>query len=289
MSIQVISINKKKVISNCILLLSIFMMVFSRQVWCEEINDFQYIINDNEVKIVEYSGNESNIVIPEFIEGKPVVAISEDAFCYENFDDKSYIIDNIYIHKTVNSVNSYAFNYYFIKNINVDSDNKFYCSEDGVLYNKDQSILIRYPTFRYEFKISDKVIEIQEAACKHCKIISANLPKKLEKIGVGAFSTCTKLSKINIPDSVTYIGDNAFNFVYTDEFHIPKEIEYLGDTSTDESIIFHEYNKAVKDYAIREEILYIPFTKKAIGIFIVGIIVTIIIVKKILYIKKNKK
>ena len=264
-------------------------MFSERQVRCDEINNFEYRINGDEVEIIKYTGEESNVVIPEFIEGKPVVSIAENTFSYRNFDGESYIIESIYIPKTVASISVDAFDYYYIKNMLVDRDNKFYCSEDGVLYTKDKSILIRYPTLRNKFKISDKVIEIHDGACEHCKITSANLPNKLKRIGEGAFAYCTKLSEVNIPDSVTYIGDYAFYSVYTDEFNIPKGIKYLGDTSRKDSIIFEEYNDSIKDYADRNDIVYIPFTKKFIYIFIAIIIFSIIFIKKIYYIKKKNK
>lgn len=68
------------------------------------IDDFQYSISDNTVYIKGYLGNESNIVIPEKIEGKWVISISDEAF------NKNSTIESVYIPDSVKYIGEYAFN-----------------------------------------------------------------------------------------------------------------------------------------------------------------------------------
>jgi len=73
--------------------------------------------------------------------------------------------------------------------INAADDNSAYISQDGVLYNKNKTSLVKYP------------------AGKAGAII---IPANVTRIESSAFNGCTSLS-ITIPDSVTSIGAYAFN------------------------------------------------------------------------------
>lgn len=70
-----------------------------------------------------------------------------------------------------------------LEEINVDEENTRYCSDDGVLFNKDKTILRRYPRAKkdLEYEIPDGVTRLDE----------------------GAFKDCTSLTKVSIPNSVT--------------------------------------------------------------------------------------
>lgn len=68
------------------------------------IDDFQYSISDNVVYIKGYLGNESKLVIPEKIDGKWVISISDEAF------NKNNTIESVYIPDNVKYIGEYAFN-----------------------------------------------------------------------------------------------------------------------------------------------------------------------------------
>lgn len=56
-----------------------------------------------------------------------------------------------------------------------------------------------------------KVVVIGEDAFSDCTSLrSINIPNSVETISRGAFSGCTELRNVTIPDSVTYIGNQAF-------------------------------------------------------------------------------
>ena len=78
-----------------------------------------------------------------------------------------------------------------LRSITVDGDNPHFCSEDGVLYNKDKTVLICYPKGREEpaFSIPNTVTQIDEST----------------------FANCKNLTRITVPVSVTQIRSNAFN------------------------------------------------------------------------------
>ena len=73
-------------------------------------------------------------------ESKPISTIPQ--FCF-NCDEK---VETIYIGKSVKEIDGKAFfTCKTLKNFIVDEENEYYCDIDGVLYNKNGSILLQYP------------------------------------------------------------------------------------------------------------------------------------------------
>ncbi len=91
---------------------------------------------------------------------------------------------------SVTSIGSYVFDLCpSLMEINVASDNKNYCSADGVLFNKDKTTLL---------------------ACPGGRPGAYSIPAGVTRIGVCAFGSCGNLTDLTIPDSVTSIGYLAF-------------------------------------------------------------------------------
>lgn len=94
--------------------------------------------------------------------------------------------------------------------INVDPENTQYSSIDGVLYNKDQTELIRVPETRTSIVIPNTVRTIGASAFSGCtKLTSVEMPM-VTTIEENAFSNCTGLTSIEFPTSLNSIGDRAF-------------------------------------------------------------------------------
>ncbi|MDR2584680.1 MAG: leucine-rich repeat domain-containing protein [Prevotellaceae bacterium] len=95
--------------------------------------------------------------------------------------------------------------------ITVGSQNLFFTSEDGVLFNKAKTELIRYPRERKEgcYIIPDSVTKIGDNAFYLADLCSVFIPDSVTTIGRCAFSS-SDLTSITIPDSVTEIGNGAF-------------------------------------------------------------------------------
>jgi hypothetical protein len=99
--------------------------------------------------------------------------------------------------------------------INVDPENKYDLSVDGVLYNKAQTSLRKYPAGRtaVSFVIPNGISRIGDRAFEDCgNLTDIIIPDSLESIGWWSFSKCAKLTNITIPKNVFSIWKNAFNF-----------------------------------------------------------------------------
>ena len=100
-----------------------------------------------------------------------------------------------------------------LKEINVNSKNKHYKSMNGVMFNKNKSVLVCYPS-RIEtehYEIPDSVCKIEDWAFSDAvNLKSVTIPDSVENIGEGAFFHCENLEKVFIPYSVDSINDTAF-------------------------------------------------------------------------------
>jgi len=97
--------------------------------------------------------------------------------------------------------------------ITVDAKNKSYSSIEGVLFNKNNTVLIRYPVGKKEkdYIMPATVTTIRGEAFYKCTgLTSVTLPERVTTIGEGAFYECQDLANINIPRRVSSIGDAAF-------------------------------------------------------------------------------
>ena len=86
--------------------------------------------------------------------------------------------------------------------------------EFGVKYSKDWKRLLKAPTDLdgvYSIKKGVKIIANHAFSWCFYSLKSINIPDSVTSIGDGAFSECHSLKSINIPDSVTSIGDWAFS------------------------------------------------------------------------------
>jgi hypothetical protein len=98
--------------------------------------------------------------------------------------------------------------------ITVAADNAHYSSDDGVLFNKNKTTLILYPSDKQQdtYTIPDSVTAIEKSAFNCCENLkSITIPNSVTSIGRAAFLNCTGLTSVTIPNSVTYIGLEAFS------------------------------------------------------------------------------
>ena len=110
--------------------------------------------------------------------------------------------------------------------INVDEDNGYYSSIDGVLFDKKQDYLIHYPAGKKDviYKIPNGVTKIGAYSFMKCtNLTSIIIPRGVTTIGRGAFMQCTSLTSITIPNSVSkiyhyvFIGCTSLTSINVDE------------------------------------------------------------------------
>jgi hypothetical protein len=147
-------------------------------------------------------------------------------------------LSSITLPDSLTSIGEYAFGYNKLKSINipknlstialttfegckevaafiVDPTNLYFSGQDGVLYNKDKTTLVRYPKAKtdasYTVPSTVKVL-LENSVTDNDYLTSFILPSGLTTIGNNAFVHCGMLKSLTIPSKVTSVGYYAFRF-----------------------------------------------------------------------------
>ena len=122
---------------------------------------------------------------------------------------------------------------YSLQGIEVNEKNKYYLSENGILFDKDKKTIIAYPAEKSgeSYEIPDSVTTIGDYVFERCTgLTSITIPDSVTSIGDYVFARCTGLTSITIPDSVTSIGDDAFyGCTSLTSITIPDSVTSIGD------------------------------------------------------------
>ena len=113
----------------------------------------------------------------------------------------------------VSSIGGTAFYGKNLTAFNVSSSNGSFSSLDGVLYDKNKSILMKYPPQKPDtvFTLPSSVAFIDHVAFSDCmNLTGIILQEGLKGIGERVFRNCPGLTSVTIPSSVTKIGIGAF-------------------------------------------------------------------------------
>lgn len=195
---------------------------------------WRYTIQEDEETKEEYAcienyiGHDTEIVIPEEIDGNVVRMLGNYAF-YENEQVTKIIIsENL----------TYFGNFPFfgcssLKEFEVNEKNKIYETKDGVLFGDDSQLFVCYPPAKpeTEYTIPDGVIALNSAAFACCvNLEKINFPDTLEEIGLYCFAECTSLNNVVIPEKVQELG--SFNFTgctSLTDITFPDEMSVIGN------------------------------------------------------------
>ncbi len=204
------------------------------------------ILQDDTVKITKYHGDGKNYTIPSKIDGKSVSVIGRYSFMHaekleklvipgsireiedqgieECYALKTVVINkgklkiisstcienchnlkSVSIPKNVESVGT-LLGCEKLKEFNVNENNPYICSVDGVVFSKDKTVLLKYPQGR----MTDEYV----------------VPASVETIAGWAFYDA-RLTKVFVPKTVETVEETAFGYcsaeIYTDAAKAPKK------------------------------------------------------------------
>ena len=238
------SISKKRIS----LLLSLIMIISSFPLagvtaFAVKGGDYEYtVLEDGTAEITFYYGNAETVEIPAEIDGHKVVSLAKDAFVPEATEgdaaaaepvkyDRSGI-KKVIIPETVESIDAgYAFDSLkHLENIEVNTANEKYSSQDGILFDKNKTELLRYP----EGKAGTYVI-----------------PDSVTSIGEYAFGNCDGLTSVLLPENVASVGDRTFKHCdgLTDIYVLNKACG-LETSEIPAQTVIHGYSgSTAEDYA----------------------------------------
>ena len=148
------------------------------------------------------------VTIPATYNGKPVKEIAYGAF------GSVYEITSVTIPASVTKIEESAFyNCKKLTAINVASANKNFTSVDGVVFNKDKTRLLVFPSGRTgSYTVPSTVTTIGKSAFYTSLLTSVALPKSVKAIEGFAFSTSKLLTTFKGGSGLKIIESYAFNY-----------------------------------------------------------------------------
>ncbi|NCC00865.1 MAG: hypothetical protein EOM34_09325 [Clostridia bacterium] len=153
-------------------------------------NLFQTEADRDGLLITQYNGfNDKKVVIPSFIDGKPVIGIWNDVF------NKCIELEEVVFEEGCRYIGKDAF---------------AYC---------DKLKKIHFPK---------SLIEIGDSAFTNCAFEDLALPPNVKVIGTYVFAGCDKLKKIILSDKLEYISDGMFYSTGVSEISIPESVRHIG-------------------------------------------------------------
>ncbi len=132
-----------------------------------------------------------------------------------------------------------------LQSIEVDPANEGYASEDGILYNKDKTVLLHYPQAKpgSDFTVPDHV----------------------KTVGDYAFSSNSNLKSITFPENVTEINQQVFLYTKLSKVAVFNASctfgVYLFDNDNDDVIIYGHPESTAKDLARRSNKTFKPLSE----------------------------
>ena len=165
-----------------------------------------YLIRLDKIKKIVYNVNEKKLIRwGKFMISENMKEMPNITGCTK--------LTSITIPKNISRIEN-ALPYSGLTEINVDPDNKVYSSQDGVLFNKNKTELIQYPSAKAgDYTVPDGVETIDDYAFSWCtELTSITIPSSVNSIGYWVFDGCERLTSINIMkpkgsfDNVEYWG-----------------------------------------------------------------------------------
>lgn len=170
---------------------------------CANLTEFEI---PGSVKTIETGTFDSCCSLKNVTTNRGLEAIRELAFA------NCTSLISVNISETVSSISQRAFiNCGSMEWFLVSPDNPHYCSLHDVLYNKNQTELLRCPENKKRLAIPDTVTTIGDYAFyANKKLTYFVIPDNVTKVGESAFRSCPFLKEVTIGQNVTILDQNSF-------------------------------------------------------------------------------
>ena len=179
-------------------------------------------------------------------------------------------LSELYIPENVQIIESTGIVSEWLLEISVNPNNNYFTSEEGILFNKEKSKILLYPSGKLdrEYSIPDSVESVDGLAFLFSKFEKINIPDSVIEIGKGAFGGSWLLKDITIPEKVTTIesglfvgGQNLKNITFLGHIvEVKEKDEFLGVGVFPEGVtVYGLSGTALEDYTKKNNIKFENF------------------------------
>ncbi|MBP3871858.1 MAG: leucine-rich repeat domain-containing protein [Faecalicoccus sp.] len=182
-----------------------------------EEENYKYTVKDDHVVIDQYVGTDTDVVIPEILDEKPVTDINAIAFY-----DKE--VESVVMPDTVQTIRNSSFaNDSSLKDIQLSDalttigQNAFAnCTSLETIVIPETVTMVSMGAFNgclslTEIEIPDGVAYVDSMTFANCASLeNVKVSSQTSTIGMNAFKGCISLTKLSLPSTVTLIDWNAF-------------------------------------------------------------------------------
>lgn len=163
-----------------------------------------------------------------FAEGVETIGAKLSNYAFEDCVN----LKEVQLSSTVTSVSSYFWSSMdSLSAIKVAEDNAEFRAVDGILYDKGNSSIVLVPKcVKGVVNVAEGTTTISERAFAYCQeITQINLPDTVTSVGQYAF-LATNITSMSFPDSVKTIGDNVFSkCTNLNLVHIGKDVTNINN------------------------------------------------------------
>lgn len=144
-----------------------------------------------------------------------------------------------------------------LTSIEIAPENEYFTSEGAVIYNKEKTAIIAYPSASGDFETD--VQTIAEGAFVSCNGLTSIKMPEVTSVGDFAFFTCHNLSEVEMP-KLTEAGGYSFMYTpwyekLTDEFAVFGDGVLIKYTGTDSEVTIPENVKYVAGFCENDRIM----------------------------------
>ena len=238
--------------------------------------DYGYILVEDVAHLSAYYGSETAIELPDELDGHTLTVITKTAFSgndkieelktgngvvnvSEGAFDGCSALKTVELGGNVASMESSSFDKCpVLEKIEVSSANMYFSSVDGVLFNRDKSVLIRCPMAysaeeyavpshtktvgAYAFKKCSGIEKIEIGGCSlsegsffHCDNLNEiSFTTAVKEIPDYCFFGSVMLTELVLEDGTESLGEYAFfGCVALEKLTLPESVSYIADTAFD--------------------------------------------------------
>lgn len=188
---------------------------------------YVYRVIEVGVAICDFKSSVRDVVIPETLDGLPVLRVEVP----DNTDELSDSAVRMLLPASVVSVAGEIVGMRrSFREYKVAESNPHLCSRDGVLFTKDGRELVLYPQAKGGcYTVPDGVMRIRQGAFACCGGLNeVVIPDSVKDIDDVAFHMCLNLERVRLPSGLTRVAHGLFDSCDSlREIRIPDTIEVI--------------------------------------------------------------